>query len=1403
MAEQILPSSRTSTSSTSSQIQNEETIAYYDRENVDGNTYTITTESAVFTPTHKSRLNSAGSDGFLKIGPRESTQRPAAIVKKARRRLSGQADQISSEMRPVLHLIDVFSRKTYIEGYLCKQDQSWRDGRKPTTEDWGEFYAEICGSSLCLWRVSDDIESAEITSPNPTTINIANSSVEIVGKVSDSILSRDYVFSLDGGEGDLYYLQTSSWLLLNRWVLAIRLSCFEGSRLHEVFTATLFRRSGFKELLSGTPLIKGKVEGYLQVRFAGTKEWQKCWVVVSDHRVEEKKKKDLAFDRGQATFYKTKKSKKPFMTMANVLQAYAIYQETASTIEKTTLFRVEGNIFATKASTADSKPSDFVLLTAENSSEMAKWLIAFCDSFKLYGRPKEYLYDFKDPDSPLFAVPIVKSTTKLFLDVSEVEHVDMQQSLADLKAEFAEILRKLYLEHPQEVNAENEFDHASHQPTARSSRKSSGSIPPQIVTNGLSDSSSRQKAFFNESGSSIPSPGSSSSTRSGQQSSSRSSVHSQGKGLGSTNSPISSKFNLFRDIPSSPSTSSLSSERRVPERPVVSSSRLFATAQKSGKEKKSETDSEVDDPTLLKNTQANAKTSISDDIKLDSLEEENNETPLVDEPLQLDDTSIENSGGDLMSEILTAIDEHKEEKPAQSSSKKPKPKRTVSFKNPPPKPKHKSKIRVSPLPSDSEEEEDDDDVDENITNSEESQDEQKEEQEEIFDVAKSSKINKIKSSTLYSTSSNSGSNLPTSTKNVGKGKKKKKFKVAPKPSDSEDDEETTLKIVQPQLSSSRPRPRELNPRQDYEEVRPYSGDYRQNSSYGYMSPKAPYADRSPQYSPKSPSYPYSPDRNYHHPPSPSFQPVARGRSKDEYSVPNVRDDHVPLGRASVRSHQQVAPAYKPPQETTSRSKGKKPVKKVSEIVDSLEESSETEEFNQESEIEESDDNESNKDFDSVSSVAKGKTKATHKVEQNAPGDDSFGLPSVALNIDFGALTLDSVSGTSFNDKDNIKEKSKEKQISIESNESSNEESSNESSNSENEDDDMDLMNKPRRIFKPTKRSDKKKSVGKPKTRPRNSSEGSNSSSISLTSSHEPLVMLVTDSSEGAIPPFTRGYANTPPRSVSPNNKQYWENEYGDPRGVGVGYAPAFGENRRSSLMPPREFYEDDRANGIGGRPRSIVNPSTGRRRTSGGQAEHMREQRDSYFEEEYYDERDFQPRPTSLLGALSQQLSARDQQYLARETGAPLIQLEERQKDPQFGLVGAITARERQRKVGRQIEHDRELALEKERERRLMEQRQQLLAGEREYAYARQYGPPSPIGGDPRSSTRFYGNQQYLDTGSGPNSRRGSYYESYGSGSHEEDEDDDVPLGVAPPSPVPRQMRGARVGGGSRRRDTE
>ncbi|CAG8465417.1 660_t:CDS:2 [Diversispora eburnea] len=378
-----------------------------------------TTQDVGYSRYMTNSRRSSGGNSIL--GPRSNTQRPQTLKKSRPRRTSLQDDQISQEMRPVLYLFDVYSRKIYIEGYLCRKVISPSQNQ----QDWLEYYVELCGPTLSLWKVlSLDSELPEV-SQTPIIINIFNYATEICSPISDGTSQRINVFLVNAGQGDNFYLQTPNERALNLWVSAIRLSCYEGSRLQEVYTATLFKRPELKDYIAGTVLIKGKLEGYLQVQFNYSDEPKKYWVVVSDHRAEDKKKKsDLAYTRGQALFYETKKSKKPFMTLANVLQTYAIYPDNPTLIEKTNQIRVEGNLYPTKST--DNKFGDFVILTTESINQLSKWVIGFFDSFKLYGRPKELLYDFKNPISPFFAVPTERNNMKLFLDLIEVEHVEMR-----------------------------------------------------------------------------------------------------------------------------------------------------------------------------------------------------------------------------------------------------------------------------------------------------------------------------------------------------------------------------------------------------------------------------------------------------------------------------------------------------------------------------------------------------------------------------------------------------------------------------------------------------------------------------------------------------------------------------------------------------------------------------------------------------------------------------------------------------------------------------------------------------------------------------------------------------------------------------------------------------------------
>ncbi|KAG2754426.1 hypothetical protein P692DRAFT_20898043 [Suillus brevipes Sb2] len=55
---------------------------------------------------------------------------------------------------------------------------------------------------------------------------------------------------------------------------------------------------------------------------------------------------------------------------------------------------------------------------------MLKWLVALHDAFELYGRPKAYTWDPRDPVSLMFAYPVNPGRDLLFLDREVAESMD-------------------------------------------------------------------------------------------------------------------------------------------------------------------------------------------------------------------------------------------------------------------------------------------------------------------------------------------------------------------------------------------------------------------------------------------------------------------------------------------------------------------------------------------------------------------------------------------------------------------------------------------------------------------------------------------------------------------------------------------------------------------------------------------------------------------------------------------------------------------------------------------------------------------------------------------------------------------------------------------------------------------
>jgi PH domain len=386
------------------------------------------------------------------LAPITST-RPHVFVKPAPQQ-PPNIGNAPADMHSTLRLYDAFNQKVYFEGYLHKMNDLTVDGKPVHDRHWSKLYVELCGSVLTFWDASHVVQNEEtgetdITNEDPilpTYINVADSIVDIVGTYQYDNPPRENVFFLSSAGSNRYFLQAPNPHVMNRWVCAIRLACYEMTKLHEIYTRTFLARHTWADLFEKQ---NSKFEGWIQARFGGATEWQRYWAVVTDKRDEKRLfgKKSIA-SRGQLMFYETKKSKVPSITIVNVLCAYAVYPENPKLINMGTMLKVEGSMYSSTTNDHHNGSANaFALLMTSSSKEIVQWLIGIFDAFKLYGRPERLLSDASNTNSLNFAEPVFGHQPRLFLEVGEIEHINVQnETLLDSKIAFAGVLRSK-LEH--------------------------------------------------------------------------------------------------------------------------------------------------------------------------------------------------------------------------------------------------------------------------------------------------------------------------------------------------------------------------------------------------------------------------------------------------------------------------------------------------------------------------------------------------------------------------------------------------------------------------------------------------------------------------------------------------------------------------------------------------------------------------------------------------------------------------------------------------------------------------------------------------------------------------------------------------------------------------------------------
>jgi hypothetical protein len=324
-----------------------------------------------------------------------------------------------------------YTDKTYLEGYMLKMNDLTVDGSSYGDSQWTRWYVELSGPVLTLWDAETITPDNDQDGPAPVIpqyINLADASVSVMDQANG-------VIALNSAGSNRFLLQpldpysaSPSPYQAVLWVLAVRLSCFEWSRIHEIYTMNFCTRYN-DDVVAATKTVP-KMEGFVQVRLAGATEWQKYWVAVSDRRDEKTffgKKKVPS--RGQLHFFDNKKQKHPSFTMVNVAHTYTLYPESPQLIDMATILKVEGSLATPNGGEqeqSNNQEPTSALIMVSSRKELIQWLVAIFDSFKLYGRPGKLLDDPLSINSLNFGA-LAATDPRVFLEVSDIQHVDVIQ----------------------------------------------------------------------------------------------------------------------------------------------------------------------------------------------------------------------------------------------------------------------------------------------------------------------------------------------------------------------------------------------------------------------------------------------------------------------------------------------------------------------------------------------------------------------------------------------------------------------------------------------------------------------------------------------------------------------------------------------------------------------------------------------------------------------------------------------------------------------------------------------------------------------------------------------------------------------------------------------------------------
>ncbi|KAI2620852.1 hypothetical protein GGS21DRAFT_387272 [Xylaria nigripes] len=381
-----------------------------------------------------------------------NSSRPLSIIQAYQPpRMDVDQDTIP-ELQPIFTFLNSHANKLFQEGYFLKLDDQNIQGKTNVDRTWTECFAQLVGTVLSLWDAAELDAAGENGEVLPKFINLTDASIKMIDSIptSNENQTLQNILSISTAGRNRYLLHFNSRSSLIQWTSGIRLAMFEHATLQEAYTGALIAGKG--KNLNNIGLIMERsripVDQWVRVRFGAGVPWRRCWCVISppDEKEYQKAlkehKKKSPYDRshppvlkGVIKFYDQKKDGKkqrkmqPIATINDAYSAYALYPQSKSLIEASTLIKIEGDM--TIHADPPSVSEGFVFIMPEVNPAvsgfemMLRFLFPTWDSFGLYGRPGRLVASVLDSRSLMFAMPKHRRYGYLeLLDVSSLISTD-------------------------------------------------------------------------------------------------------------------------------------------------------------------------------------------------------------------------------------------------------------------------------------------------------------------------------------------------------------------------------------------------------------------------------------------------------------------------------------------------------------------------------------------------------------------------------------------------------------------------------------------------------------------------------------------------------------------------------------------------------------------------------------------------------------------------------------------------------------------------------------------------------------------------------------------------------------------------------------------------------------------